>query len=87
MKYLAYQEKVNDTTYSLYVREVKDYYIYDLEVKTLINKKHRIKTARNISTDCQKSFLLLEMLIQNRISIDSLIKYENQSKKDVPICC
>lgn len=74
MRYLAYQETVENVTYSLYVREVKkEYlYIYDIEVKTLINKNSRTKLVKAITDDCQKSLLLMEMLIEGKITIDDL---------------
>ncbi|MGN1411869.1 MAG: hypothetical protein ACI4WH_05085 [Oscillospiraceae bacterium] len=89
MRYLAYQETVKNVTYSLYVREIKkEYlYIYDIEAKTLINKKSRTKVAKAITDDCQKSFLLMEMLIQGKITIDDLIpddnNYDEKSKDNV----
>lgn len=86
MKYLAYREVVENVTYSLYVREVKKEYIYDIEVKTLINKNSKTKVAKSVTTNCQKSFLLLEMLIRKNISIDDLLEKQDILKNDSVFC-
>jgi hypothetical protein len=87
MKYLAYQETVENVTYSLYVRIKYDEYIYDIEVKTLTCARYKTKVARDVCTDCQKAFLLIELLIQGRVQFDELVrrKITNKTMDNHPV--
>jgi hypothetical protein len=74
MKSVIYQEVQGDTTYKLLGREVGNVIIYDIELETTTPYEHNIETVSAISTDCQTSMLLLELIIRKEVRLCELIK-------------
>ncbi|MCC8069728.1 MAG: hypothetical protein LIO71_08270 [Ruminococcus sp.] len=77
MKSVIYQEVHKDTTYKLLGRDVGNIVIYDIEVEKASYENHTIETVCTVSTDCQTSMLLLELLIRKDISLNDLVRYSN----------
>lgn len=77
MRSLIYQEIQGNVTYSLFGRSVGNVIIYDIEVESILEYGHTIETISAVSTDCQTSMLLLELIIRKDISPNDLIKYSN----------
>lgn len=77
MRSIVYQEVHEQFTYSLLCRIVGNISIYDIEVEALSENGRTIETVSSVSTDCQTSMLLLELIIRQEISPNDLIKYSN----------
>lgn len=77
MKNLVYQEVHNQVTYSLLCRIIGNVSIYDIEVEIISENGRTIETVSSVSTDCQTSMLLLELIIRQEISPNDLIRYSN----------
>lgn len=75
---VIYQEVHQDTTYKLLGRDIGNVVIYDIEVEKISCENHTIETVSMISSDCQTSMLLLELVIRGEISTKDLIKYSNK---------
>lgn len=77
MKNVIYQEVHGDTTYKLLGQDVGNIVIYDIEIENMSYDNHTIETVCTVSTDCQTSMLLLELVIRGKISPNDLIRYSN----------
>ena len=75
---VIYQEVHKDTTYKLLGRDIGNIVIYDIEVEKISYESHTIETVSMISSDCQTSMLLLELVIRGEISTKDLIRYSNE---------
>jgi hypothetical protein len=75
MKSIVYQEVVKNATYTLFGRDVGNVTIYDIEVETAFSNGHAVETVTSVSSDCQTSMLLLELLIQRKVQPSDLLGY------------
>lgn len=75
MRSIIYQEVVDNATYTLLGRDVGNVTIYDIEVETTFSSGHSVDTVTSVSSDCQTSMLLLELLIQKRVQPSDLLGY------------
>jgi hypothetical protein len=77
MRSIVYQEVFKDSTYTLFGRDVGNVVIYDIEVETISASGRMVETVSAVSTDCQTSMLLVELLIQKKVQPSDLLGYSN----------